>query len=484
MFRAVRILLEHMHDLPCASGLSTILPRALSDASYKFFAAEDEAGGPLIAAGLMTFFRQPMADINILAVEALWFEGDNLSSQLPVWRALVEFCRKAKFGAVCVSPSSTNAQEALQTLVVAGVLEGAPITLDRCPLQKVGNPSPVWTAFAEEPITDAAFISSPVITVHTEKVIVDVSGRELAGAGSLYRGEGRLECSPYWHCADLDQLITVHFAKGVHACKRELAHNFNGTIKEQILHQAAVAQGAVSLSTSFEVAARYATHRGRRDEGVVFLLDTERVRNHTRIFDAMATLVAACPWIPSEAWTPLRGVVRQLSLDVVATGDFLERCFEDSFARARVGAGSLMPRREVFEKLSSEARASLAVAGVSQEESDRVLSVFGEFAELALQRVGSADVLHLGEGSEYTVETKRVGPMAYFEMFASVRETLQNLPRANRGLDLTPFGYIAKTLRDDECLASGSIPGKFIVEALVVDRVGAVVRRVKAALSQ
>jgi hypothetical protein len=180
----------------------------------------------------------------------------------------------------------------------------------------------------------------------------------------------------------------------------------------------------------------------------------------------------------------LRRVVRLLSLDLVSTGNFLERCFEDSFARARVGAGSLVPRYEVFENLFPEARASLEAAGVTQEECERVLSVFDEFAELALQQIGSVDTLHVGERSKYTVETQRIGPMAYFEMFAFVRKSLQNLPRANRGLDLTPFGYIAKTLRDDECLISGSIPGQFILEALIVDSVGGVVRRVKAAQLQ
>jgi hypothetical protein len=190
-------------------------------------------------------------------------------------------------------------------------------------------------------------------------------------ARSLYRGEGRLEYSLYWHCANLDDLITVHLTNGFYACPRESPQGsrklFDGTIIEQILHQAGVAQGAVSLSISFVVAARYATHRGRRDEGVVFLLDTEGLLNHARIFDTTATLVAACPWIPSEAWTPLRRVVRQLSLDLVSTGKFLERCFEGSFARARVGAGSLVPRYEVFEKLSPEARASLEAAGVTQD---------------------------------------------------------------------------------------------------------------------
>jgi hypothetical protein len=35
-----------------------------------------------------------------------------------------------------------------------------------------------------------------------------------------------------------------------------------------------------------------------------------------------------------------------------------------------------------------------------------------------------------------------------------------------QGWDLTPFGYIAKTCRDEEAFSSGPVPGDCIVEAV------------------
>ena len=40
------------------------------------------------------------------------------------------------------------------------------------------------------------------------------------------------------------------------------------------------------------------------------------------------------------------------------------------------------------------------------------------------------------------------------------------------GWDLSPFGYVTKTLRDREFFSGGDVPGECIVEAAVVDRTG------------
>lgn len=105
-------------------------------------------------------------------------------------------------------------------------------------------------------------------------------------------------------------------------------------------------------------------------------------------------------------------------------------------------------------------------------------NVFEEFAEYAQQRIGSVDDLHADSQGGYTVETHRVGPMAYFEVFARIVDALRaERPDAEPGWDTTPMGYIAKTARDDECFAAGSVPGEFIVEACVVDCMGRPVRR-------
>jgi len=486
VIRAVTTLAEHIHELPYGPELAKSFERFIGDGSYRFVVADDVRDGPLVAAGVVTFFLQPMTDGRVLAVEALWFQDDDLSAHLPVWRVLVEFSRRMQFDGVCLPAKGTNAARALRELVVGGALDGDPVTLGRLPLQKQDNPSPVWSAFSEEEITHRAFISAPAALVHTRRVKVDLGGREYSGAEPLYRGEGRLEYSPHWHCADLEALAEVHFAKGFYARPRALPVGsiapFAGTIAEQLLHQGYVGQGAVSLTTSFDVAAAYAidVREHRREEALVFAIDTERLCRHTKIFDAAATLAVACSWIPPEAWAPLRRVVRALWTDLRAADHFLAQCYDDSFERARAGAGSLVPRADVCSYLSPSARAAVQAAGVSGEDLTRVHDVFEEFAAFALQRIGSVDELHLDDERGYTAETHPVGPMVYFEVFTQIRDLLRDArPDADPGWDTTPFGYIAKTVRDAEYFAAGPIPGEFIIEARVVDRAGRPVRQVQ-----
>ena len=490
VLKAVATLSEHSSDLPCGPRLLQSIGRVMGDGSYRFVVADDGHGGPPVAAGVVTFFHHPMIDNHVLAVEALWLQ-DDLAAQRPVWRLLSDFTRKLDFDGVCVSARSTNVGQALREFVERGELDGDPVTVGRPLLQKQNNPSPVWSAFSEEPITDRAFISLPAVLVHTRKVEVDFSGREHLESGPLYRGEGRLEFCPHWKCANLDALAAIHFSKGFYARPRALPAGstdpFRGTIAEQLLHQGYVGQGAVSLSTSFEVAATYAIdirgkRRGkRREEALVFAIDAGRLRRYTKIFDSAATLAAACPWIPTEAWTSLRRVVRALWTDLPAAGHFLDRCYTESLERARVGGGTLAPRPNVFAHLSPGAQAALEAGGVSREDLNCVHDVFEEFADFAEQRVGSIDELHLDDAGGYTVKTHRAGPMAYFEVFARIKNALRKElgEHANPGWDTTPFGYIAKTVRDDECFAAGSVPGEFIVEAYVVDRAGGQRRSLK-----
>jgi hypothetical protein len=138
---------------------------------------------------------------------------------------------------------------------------------------------------------------------------------------------------------------------------------------------------------------------------------------------------------------PLRRLAGALWSDLPAAGRFLERCYAETWERARVGAGSLAPRPDVPSYLSPEARAAVEAAGMSAEELARVHDVFEESAEFAQQRVGDIDELHLdGEGG-YTVETHSVGPMAYFEVFARILDALLDArPDADPGLGYDPAG--------------------------------------------
>lgn len=476
VLQVLTALLEHAHELPRGHTLARSLDRLTSDDSYRFVIARDVDADVLTAAGVITFFHQPMADDHVVGVEALWCRDGGGEAPCAVLAMLAEFSRKLDFGGVCISPHSTNTREALRRLVERGALDGDPVTLNALPLQKQGNPSPVPTAFSDDEITDAAFVSVPSVIVHTRKALVDVAGREFTGTGALYRGEGRLVCPPSWDCTDLGELATVHFERGFLARQRELPAGsdaeFGGTIAEQLLHQGYVGQGAVSLSTSFEAAAMYATHAGQREQALVFAVDAELLRGRTKIFDARATLSAACPWVPAETWVPLRRIVLALWSDLRAAGQFLERCHEAAFERARTGAVSLVPRTDPAAYLPAQARRLVGSHGLTTDDLYAVQSAFEEFAEYALQRVGSVDSIRVS-GAESSVETRRAGPMAYFEVFARVLDPLLGArPNAEPGWDTTPMGYIAKTVRDDECFAAGPVPGECITAGYIVDRYG------------
>ena len=180
VLKVISTLTDHLGELPCGQRLAENLNRIVMDGSYRLLLADEEQGSPAFAAGILTFFKQPMAERHLLAVEALWFRDDHLAGQLDIWRLLIQFAQRLEFGGVCVTAMSTNAVNALREMTDSGSLCGYPVTVSRPPLQKEGNPSPVYSAFSDDRITDSAFISLPALVVHTMKVEVDVSGREFA----------------------------------------------------------------------------------------------------------------------------------------------------------------------------------------------------------------------------------------------------------------------------------------------------------------
>jgi hypothetical protein len=64
----------------------TSIPHYLSSGAYKFFiAGPDSASGAIedaTAFGFVTFYRAPMQERIVLAVEAFWFADDQLEAQL------------------------------------------------------------------------------------------------------------------------------------------------------------------------------------------------------------------------------------------------------------------------------------------------------------------------------------------------------------------------------------------------------------------
>jgi hypothetical protein len=52
-------------------------------------------------------------------------------------------------------------------------------------------------------------------------------------------------------------------------------------------------------------------------------------------------------------------------------------------------------------------------------------------------------------------------------------------PHNHPGWDISPFGYVAKTIRDEEFFSDGDIPGDCIVDATVVGEAKSEGRRFK-----
>jgi hypothetical protein len=90
-----------------------------------------------------------------------------------------------------------------------------------------------------------------------------------------------------------------------------------------------------------------------------------------------------------------------------------------------------------------------------------------------LGKMTRMDIIHADTGLSDTTDLSR----AYFVAFDQVRLKLKEAWRLNQfsnlnhpGWDLSPFGYITKTIRDKEFFYGGDVPGECILEAIVVDR--------------
>jgi hypothetical protein len=282
----------------------------------------------------------------------------------------------------------------------------------------------------------------------------------------LYRGEGRLSC-PGWECHDIGELETRVRHAGF---EPRSSAPFAGTVQEQILHQGYVPQGTVSLSSSFDVCAQYATHRGDRPGGIVFTIDSDQLRAHGPVWDAYATLVRHCDWFFPSEFETLRTVVS--ALGVKEGGRFLARCHAGTRARAqRSGGFEPLAGPVDWDEYLDGGLPRLLAAGLDEEQLSGLHAGLEQYWMRALGQVAAESVIHIGDGDiEPTVEERPLGILAYEHAFLEVQARLQAeaLAPADPGWDLTSFGYIAKTCRDREYLSTGPVPPDCIAAATIV----------------
>src|SRR5581483_3979341 len=83
-------LFQHADEVPAVANLLPHAERVVHDATYQFLIANDGDTASIEAAGIVTFFHQPMAETHVLAVEALWCRDDDRGVQDAIWRMLVQ----------------------------------------------------------------------------------------------------------------------------------------------------------------------------------------------------------------------------------------------------------------------------------------------------------------------------------------------------------------------------------------------------------
>lgn len=483
----VRILTELGERLPQLrdnQSYLTSIPHYLSSAAYKFFVAgPDVASGAIenaTAFGFVTFYRAPMQERIVLAVEAFWFADDQLDAQFPVWTAIASLTKRMEFHGMCVSERSVNTPNALRELVSRGELDGDPVGQATILLQ--ADVQGIYSAFSNGPLGAAAFLA-PCVRIFTLRVPVDLAGAPCADGGPFYRGEGRLVNGPHWQCRHLDELGVWFMQCGFSA--RE-AGQFTGTVQEQILQQGYVNQPTVSLTKSFDVAAYYATNGNTRDQAVVFTIDGTRLRRHGEIYDSFGTMVKHCYWMLPTEFETLRLAVT--ALGVLKAGRFLAKCYEQS--KLRVEQYGHVP--EVFAPnvdwstyVDKDDLERLARAEITEVALNGLRNAFETFWTFALGQIGSIDTINLGnEEREERVDIRPAEPFGYYIGFLQVEYLLkaalegQTADHRQPGWDLTAFGYMAKTCRDEEFFSTGLVPGDCIVKATVVDGRGRPLRAI------
>ena len=199
-----------------------------------------------------------------------------------------------------------------------------------------------------------------------------------------------------------------------------------------------------------------------------------------RVYDSLATLKKTCPWILGRINDLIAKIMSALDSgqgDVRESGAFLERCHAESRRRVESfgGGQTFGPAVDWPEFLGGDVFTKLEMHGVSQIDLNAMNEEFELFWNIALGQMIGMDTIDADSGLSESVRLSR----AYFQGFNEVRLELKEqwilnqFSRYNHpGWDLSPFGYISKTIRDKEFFSDGDVPGDCIIEASLVDKIG------------
>jgi hypothetical protein len=415
--------------------------------------------------------------MDLLGLEAACFADLDSRLHLKIVLDLRRMAREQNARFLCISEKSLNYLGSFRSLqTVAGV--------DTLPSVIMQGARPgIYSAFTESPGTAAFF--SHCLRFLAEEQQLDFDGALASETVPLYRGEGRKAYASKrerWQCSTWEELSQYFFTNGFLS---RISGVFTGTVQAQLRHQGYVEQPTVSLSASAHVCAYYATDKHARAEeegiaGIVFQIDTPELLKRGRMYDSLATLKKTCPWLLGGFYDQIVRIMSALDSgkdDIRESGAFLERCHSESRRRVESfgGGRTLGPAMDWSTFLGNDMLARLLAHGIAKEELDALNEEFELFWNIALGKMIGVDEIDADGGSSKSVELSR----AYFEGFDDVQPDLKERWALNRfsrynhpGWDLSPFGYITKTIRDKEFFSSGDIPGGCILEARFVDRMG------------
>jgi hypothetical protein len=421
------------------------------------------------ACGILKDYRDTFNGRDLFAVEALLFRDGNPDIHFDIMRTLSNIAEKRHMWRLCISPRSLSHPATFAALTAYFRVNHAHL-----PKQLMqGATRGVYSAFTDAP--EAGGFDAPCLSISSYGQQLDCDGVIASGTVPLYRGEGRKE---KFGCTDLRELCRYVRAYGF---ETRGTGEFGGTLQGQLRQQGYVNQPTVSLTDSFDAAAYYATDKHkRRDGAVVFVIDRLRLLGHGAVFDAVATLNAAFPWMLGGFHTLIVRIMRALDAghdDVHASGAFLQRCHDESRRRVEQFGGGcdFGPPVDWDAVAGVEAFQALQAADISTEALDAMNNEFEDFWKVMLGQMATMTRLHTDGRPAESIDLSRV----YFMAFRQVEGELHAAWERNRlspfnhpGWDLSPFGYVTKTIRDGEYFSSGPVPASDIIEGIVVDQHG------------
>jgi tetratricopeptide (TPR) repeat protein len=446
------------------------LSRFIEQPAYRvFMAREADATGPAreaYAAGILAQYEDAFNEKAVLGLEAIIFADEDGAAHWQVLSELAAFCSRFGVAALCISDASLGNAD-----IGRGVLRGCNLAAWPAHLLRGVVPG-VYSAFADTPRPTHS------ILLRAEAEPPSFDGAVASSHDRLFRGEGRPRCvsgRQTWDFGEAPSLAAMaqYFFQNGFLARTE--GTFSGSIHDQLLHQGYVPRPTVSLSASEDVCKLYATENRRRP-GLLFSIDAERLCRQRRVFDSLATLRQHNGWMLDALYDILRVVIRAFDGDtghVQRSGAFLQTTHLQSRRRvSEFGGGSLGAPVDWTARLGAAELGRLATAGVSTQMLDRINAEFESFWNIADSRLRYMDEIDAESGASRTVELSRAYFLAFQEVQLDLKEAFVLRKRHahhHPGWDISPFGYVAKTIRDQEFFSGGDIPGDCVLEAAVVD---------------